>query len=193
MSPMELVLKHPNDAPAQRAKDLVVVVACEDGTTAPRACSLLQRVARNAGLEGRLVYSWLTFAVLASPSLRHLASTEAAAADMIVVAAREGRALPEAVKNYLRLWVANPESPPRRRALVALLESDPKLDGVSRGVVSELKRLAESGGVDFFGNGDEVSSGAALVRGPAPPSGNSPGSGSGRPARIAGRPVPQLA
>ena len=184
---MELALKHPNDGPIEPARDRVAVVVCEDPASAPRACALLDRVGRQAGAEGRLIYSWWTFGVLASASLRQLAASEAAAADMLIVAAREGPKLPEAIKDWISLWLATGEYHPRPRALVALLEPDKKHNGAAQGVLSDLKHLAEEDAVDFFANGDEVGWGTVLARGSAPPPGNSSWSASGCATRIAGR------
>ena len=128
---------------------------------------MLKRVGRKAGVEGRLIYSWWTFGVLASASLRQLAASEAAAADMVIIAAREGPGLPEGVKEWISLWLATGEYHPRRRAMVALLEPDKKQSGASRGVLSELKHLAEADDVDFFANGEESGWDAVLTGGSA--------------------------
>jgi hypothetical protein len=184
---MELVLDHPDNRAIEPTKDLVVVVACEAAATAPRACELLERIGRSAGVEGRLIYSWWTFAVLASASLRQLAASEAAAADMIMIAAREGPGLPEAVKDWISLCLASREQHLRPRALVALLESGKKPNGASCGVLSELKQLAELGAVDFFANGDQVKRNAVLTRAPALPSGNRSWCASNSAPRIVGR------
>jgi hypothetical protein len=154
---MELVLRHPNDGPIQGMNDLVAIVVCDEPATAPRACALLSRVGRSAGVEGRLIYSWWTFSVLASTSLRQLAVNEAAAADMVIIATREGPGLPESVKDWISRWLATGEYHHRPRALVALLEPGERKNGVSRGVLAELKGLAVAEGVEFFANRDEVS------------------------------------
>jgi hypothetical protein len=184
---MELVLKHPDQGPIEPTKDLVAIVVCEDPLTAPRACGLLKRVARQTGAQGRLIYSWWTFGVLASASLRQLAASESAAADMVIIAAREGPALPETVKDWISLWLATGEYHPRSRALVALLEPDKKHNGSSGGVLSDLKQLAEADGVDFFANGEEVGWEAALAGESALPPGNSSWCASRGGTRIAGR------
>lgn len=120
---------------------------------APRACALLERVGRDCGTEGRLIYSWWTFGVLASAPLRQLAAQEAAAADMLMIAAREGPGLPDGVSNWVRQWLHNKAHHPRRRVLVALLEPDKKQYGAPNGVLAELKELAALGAVDFIANG----------------------------------------
>jgi hypothetical protein len=184
---MELVLKHPNDEPIQGMNDVVAIVVCEEPATAPRACALLTRVGRNAGGEGRLIYSWWTFGVLASASLRQLAANEAAAADMVIIASREGLGLPESVKDWISLWLATGEYHCRPRALVALLEPGEKQNGSFRGVRTQLKALAEADGVDFFASGDDVGWEAKLARGLVPPPGDSSECPRGWGTRIAGR------
>jgi hypothetical protein len=184
---MELVLKHPDKGPIEPTRDLVAIVLCEDPMTAPRACALLRRVGHQARTEGRLIYTWWTFGVLASAALRQLAAIEAAAADMVVIAAREGPKLPEPVKDWISLWLATGEYHPRRRALVALLEPNKEQTGASGGVLAQLKHLAEADSVDFFANGDKVGWTTARTRGSVPPSGSSPWGASSCGARIAGR------
>lgn len=166
---MELVLKNPNNGPIEQAKDLLVVMACEDARTAPHACALLKRVGLNVGDEGRFIYSWWTFSVLSSAALRQVAANEAAAADIIVVAAHEGPGLPQPVGEWLRLWVGKASNPRRAKALVALLEPYQTY----RGVTNELKRMAELGSLDFFANGEGVYEDSALTGEPVRPSGNS--------------------
>ncbi len=184
---VELVLKHPDDAPAEKVDDVVVVVACEDATTAPQVWGLLRRVGREAGGRGRLIYSWWTFSVLASPSLRHLAAREAATADMVVIAARGVTPLPMAVKDWLSGWVSCNEDPTRPRALVVLNSSELANGLGALGFISELRELAEANGVDLFigecGGGDRLTA----PRGAAPFSGNGGCRTMKRGARLAGQ------
>lgn len=164
---MEVVLKHPDDAPAEKQDDLVAVVACEDATTAPRVWSMLQRVGREAGGNGRLIYSWWTFAVLGSPSLRQFADSEAAAADIVVVAARGIAPMPKAVRDWLSDWLWTRRDPTRPRALVGLVDADSRHGDLQHGIISELKNLADSVGVDFFARGHDVAQRRVLQRGMA--------------------------
>ena len=184
---MELVLKHPNDGPVEGMKDMVAIVVCEDPATAPHACVLLSRIGRNAGAEGRLIYSWWTFGVLASASLRRLAASEAAGADMVIIATREGPGLPESVKDWISLWLATSEYHHRPRALVALLEPGEKQHGASPGVRAEIKALAEADGLAFFANGDDVDWEVNLARELIAPPGDSSECPRGWGTRIAGR------
>jgi hypothetical protein len=162
---MEVVLKHPDDAPAEKQDDLVAVVACEDATTAPRVWSMLQRVGREAGGNGRLIYSWWTFAVLGSPSLRQFADSEAAAADIVVVAARGIAPMPKEVRGWLSDWLWTRRDPTRPRALVGLVDADSRHGDWQKGIISELKSLADSVGVDFFAEGYDPAQNRMLPRG----------------------------
>ena len=168
-----MILEHPGNRASEPSEDLMAVLVCEDAASVPRACALLRRVSRRAGMKGCLIYSSWTFGMLASARSRRLAASEAAAADLAVIAAREGPGLPEAVKDWISLWLATGEYHPRRRALVALLEPGEGRTGAWWGVRSELKHLADADAIDFFANGDEADWGTALPRGAAPPADNS--------------------
>ena len=158
VSAMELVAKHPENRPFDPTEDMLVVVACEDVTTASQACALLKRVGSNAGTQGRLIYSWWTFSVLNNAQLRQFAAAEAAEADLVLIAAREGPTLPEPLKEWAQLWLTSDPAKFRSRALVAYLESSDTDAGVTSGVLSELRDFARVGGLDFFANGDKVPS-----------------------------------
>lgn len=153
---MKLVLKDSANGAPEPGKDMLVVVACESAATAPRACALLKRVGREAGLSGRLIYSWWTFTALGSAPLRQLAAEDAADADMLLITANEGPGLPEAVKSWIHQWATGGGTPSCSRVLVAWLEPDQTNQGGARAVYSELKHLAELGWLDFIANGGEV-------------------------------------
>jgi len=148
---MKLELDRPWMEPFNPAIDVRVLVACGDASTAEQACALLHCVGRDCGSEGRLIYRWWNFEVLAINSLRELASFEAAAADLIIIAAREGRKLPCGIADWMARWLELRNG--RRGALVALLESDREASGASgtpEAVFSKLKAAAAEGCLDFF-------------------------------------------
>ncbi len=153
---MELILKHSDNGPVEAGKDMLVVIACENAATTPRACAFLKRVASKTGVDGRLIYTWWTFAELQSAPLRQLATADAANADMLLIAAQEGPALPETVREWIRHWAVAGATPSRSRVLVAWLEPNQTDQGAARAVFSELKHLAELGWLDFIANGEEV-------------------------------------
>lgn len=157
--------------PFEPAKDLKALVACESSVNAQEACTLLERLGRNSESDGRLFYSWWNFEVLTITSLRKLAANEAAAANLIIIAAQAGPKLPEQVVDWISLWLTLGEY--HSRALVALVDSETTRNSVSSGILSQLKKVAELGQMGFFTKGTETKLAAALARGSAPPPGNS--------------------
>ncbi len=169
--PVKLELNQPFMQPFEPAKDLKVVVACESSKAAGRVCAVLEVIGRNCEMEGRLIYSWWNFDGLTVAALRKLAAMEAAAANIIVIAAHDQEELPEEVINWLNQCLAMTEFHPR--ALVALLDLDTANKKVSQVIISQLKKVAEWGQMDFFANGTEGELEAALSEGLVLPLGNS--------------------
>lgn len=178
-------LNQPFMAPFEPAKDMRAVIAGEGSADAAKVCAVLERIGRDCQTEGRLIYSWWNFDGLTITALRKLAALEAAAADMIVIAVRDREELPDAVVNWLSQCLAMAEFRPR--ALVALLDAENGKEGASNVIISQLKKVAEWGQMDFFANGSEGGLEAALHEGLVPPLGNSSGRRETRGARIAGR------
>ncbi len=166
---MQLVLSHPLLEPFVTGQDLKVVVACENSKSAEAAAGLLARLALNSGTTGRLIYSWWNFEVLTVAVLRKLAAQEAAAAELVVVAAPSGPDLPPEVLDWMSLWLATNDN--RSRALVALLESKTAGTRAAPGRLAQLKHAAALGRMDFFANGTEAKLDAVLNRGSASPPG----------------------
>jgi hypothetical protein len=146
---VNLVLKGPNDAPYQAGRDFSVLISFDDAVTAKRADGVLQVLEQNLKEEqGRLLHQWWNTEVLAFTTMRELAALEAAAADMIIIAIREGRELPEMVATWMKRSLDLRKDRPG--ALVAMLDSDLKKPDASPGILSQLKQAAASGHMDFF-------------------------------------------
>ena len=145
---MNLVLNQPCMKPFDPTSDLRVLIACEDPAAAERACAVLERLASNCQAEGRLIYQWWNFEVLGITALRALATQEAAAADLIIFAVRGHKHLPGVVDNWINRWLDLRNG--RRGALVALLDVGRKPASDSDGIVSQLKKSAALGNLDFF-------------------------------------------
>lgn len=138
------------------AEEMLAVAACEDARTASQGCAWLERVGREVARDCRLRYSWWTFSVLARPSLRRFAAAEAAGAEIVLIAAREGPALPEPIREWISLWL-NAGPGLRCRVLVACLLPSENDAGTTAGVLAELKAFARRGSLHFFfAKGDEV-------------------------------------
>jgi len=162
---MELTLNQPGMEPFEPGKDLKVVMACEDSAAARRAGELLARLGHHSQAEGRLIYSWWNFDVLAIASLRKLAAGEAATAGMIIIAAHDGPKLPAGVADWTRRWLAMKAQP--SRALVALLDARPAKNPTEPGIVSQLKQVAASGHMDFFATHVKAGRAAGRFRKPS--------------------------
>jgi|GEM_PF-1862030 len=145
---MKLVLKSPNEAPFESGKDFSVVIACEDSSTAAPACEVLELIERRLTDEGRLFYQWWNFEVLTVDSLRELAATEAATADIIIIGLHEGRGLPPEVSEWMKRWLGLRKDRPG--ALVALLDPDLKTTAASEQILAHLRQAAAFGHMEFF-------------------------------------------
>ena len=160
---MKLVLSQSNLEPFVPAEDLKVIIACENSTNIEEACTLLKRLGCENELPGRLIYSWWNFECLSISVLRQLAAQEAAAADLVIIAAKDGPRLPREVADWMQLWLASAKK--RTRALVAMIDSEPDQESFSTGIRSQLKKLAGLGHLNFFAKGNEAELAAALHRG----------------------------
>jgi hypothetical protein len=154
---MTVVLNQPDMEPFEPAKDLMVVVACQDFKSVRHAGALLERIGGDIHAEGRLVCRWWSFECLAMSVLQKLAASHAAEADMILVAAHDGAELPEKVADWISLWLPMGEN--HSRALVCLLDSDKPKQRASHGILSQLKKVAELGRMDFFATGTQQGGG----------------------------------
>ena len=151
-------------------RDLKVLVACENSAAGQAAIELLGRLAGGSGLGGRLIYSSWNFELFTNASLRRLAADEAAAAGMIIVAARAEPPLPEKVVEWMSLWLAANDN--HSRALVALLDSGAAPSPATSGALRQLKKAAALGRMDFFAKGTDAKLDAILKRGAVSPPGN---------------------
>jgi hypothetical protein len=183
---MTLVLKSPNEAPYEAGKDLNVVIVGEDSILAAgRVYEILDLLELTLKEEGRLLYQWWDFDVLAFISLRELAAMEAATADIIIISVHKVRAIPERVTAWMkRCWDLRKDRP---GALVAVLDSDLEMSGAAPEILSQLKKVAACGHLDFFATRAKEETNKEVTRGAVKPSGNSPRRAKPCAARIAGR------
>jgi len=148
LSPVNPGYNSPNEAPYEEGKDFRVVIACEDSSTAPSACEVLEMIEQNLKAEGRLFYQWWNFELLAITSLRDLAAAEATTADMILIDIHDRRELPRMVTDWMNQWLGCRKDRPG--ALVAVVDSDLKKPSSSRDIILQLKKAAAAGHLDFF-------------------------------------------
>jgi hypothetical protein len=84
--------------------------------------------------------------LLRSAKLRLIAAREAADADFVIIATREGTRLPKEIKQWLQLWRNRKRR--RKAALVSLLRRDRA--GAARDVERALHSFARTAKMDFF-------------------------------------------
>jgi hypothetical protein len=130
------------------AKEVRVVVACEDEIAAAQASLVLEQLGSNFEANGRFIYSWWNYEALAITALKKVAALEASVADMIAFAAHDGSKLPEDVIDWISQWLAMGKY--HARALVAILDSGTKKKAASRSILSQLGQAAQIGQMDFF-------------------------------------------
>jgi hypothetical protein len=129
-------------------KVIRVVVACEDAAAAAQASLVLERIEGNFEANGRIIHSWWNYEDLAITALKKVAGFDAAVADIIAFAVHDGSQLPEEVIDWISQWLAMGEK--HSRAFLAILDSDGKKNGASRGTLSQLCKVAELGQMNFF-------------------------------------------
>jgi hypothetical protein len=144
---MKLVFDQPCIEPFNRASDIRVLIACDDSAAAKQARAILEHVGRSCGADGRLICDWWTFEVLAIRSLKAFASREAAAADLVIIAAHQTCRLSRDIVDWVSGWVNRRQKP--HGAMAVMLDGDVKESAVSPAVL-QLKESAEAGGMDFL-------------------------------------------
>jgi hypothetical protein len=148
--------------PFNLVKDVRVSVACADFAASRRAEAMLEQVSGGAASRDRLNCSLWSFDLLAMPAMRQRAAADAAAADIIVIAAHGEADFSEAVKDWVSQWVSKKQDRPR--ALVCALDwGRGAAEGMHR-VISQLKQIAQLGNMDFFSNQEDKELGAVLTR-----------------------------
>src|SRR5215470_18066327 len=85
---------------------LNVVIAYEDLETGKRAMKTYDYLVEHLGSQCLFANQMWKFDVLAVPKLREIAAKDAAAADIIIISAHEGNALPTEVKAWIDLWLS---------------------------------------------------------------------------------------
>jgi hypothetical protein len=121
-----------------------VVIAYEDFETGKHGKNTYDFLVEHLGEECQFSNQMWKFDVLSVPKLREMAAKDAAAADIIVIAAHGRNDLPTPVKAWIESWQSEKI---RAIALVALFDSDDYIDNPAR---SYLAGVAERAHIDFF-------------------------------------------
>lgn len=125
-----------------------LVLIYEDMASGKRAMRTCQALIDKIGEEFEFRNSLWSFDVLQLSKTQSEAAHEAAAADMIMIAARGTEPLPEFVSRWIENWAGQKRS--RRGALVALIETGEHFVRGTSPVHSYLRGIAENAPLDFF-------------------------------------------
>jgi len=145
----------------EQSQPLRVLVAYEDFAAGTRAMAMLNRVESQSGEPGELTHMMWRFDVVADADFFELAVKEALKADIIVIAAREGKGLPQRIKDWIARWLLMKQSRPL--ALVATLDYRPVKASSEAPVLPYLAKLASFGKMQFFANGSSPDTGNDLA------------------------------
>lgn len=135
--------------PSLRASDsdvnstLNVVIVYEDLETGKRAMKTYEYMVDQLGAQCLFSNQMWKFDVLAVPKLREIAAKDAAAAELILISAHEGKPLPKEVKAWIDLWLSYTT---QASALVGLFGAE----SVENPVRSYLEDIARRAGIEFF-------------------------------------------
>ena len=133
-------------------KKLAAVAAYEDSQTDARVnefCRSLQLyLGEGCPLSKQL---WLVNE-LRMPQLRAIAATEAAAADLVILAIHHTQALPTEVRQWIDLWIHEK----RKRPVIVLALLDPSYRGDSACLKDYLSDASAKGKVEFLSQAEEA-------------------------------------
>jgi hypothetical protein len=147
-------------SPGEPGVVLRALVMYEDAAVGNRALAMLNRVARGVTTPGQLRCSLWRFHFLNDPSLLEMAAAEAAGADIILIALPDWASLPSEVSEWISMWLMTRGKRPK--ALVALADEPPGVNGNTRCAFARLREVAQSARMDFFPAGSSGVANAAL-------------------------------
>jgi len=122
---------------------LNVAIAYEDLETGKRAMKTYEYMVRELGNQCPFSSRMWKFDVLALPRLKEMAAQDAAAAELIMVSAHEGKQLPTEVKAWMELWLSYKT---QATALVGLFGNE-SINSPVRTYLADVARRAK---IEFF-------------------------------------------
>jgi hypothetical protein len=122
---------------------LNVVIAYEDLETGKRAMKTYDYMVEQLGDQCLFTNQMWKFDVLSVPKLKEIAAKDAAAAEIIIVSAHEGKQLPAEVKGWVETWLSYKT---QTAALVGLFGAE----SVENPVRNYLAEVAKRAKIDFF-------------------------------------------
>jgi hypothetical protein len=122
---------------------LNVVIAYEDLETGKRAIKTYEYLVGQLSDECLFSNQMWKFDVLSVPKLKEIAAKDAAAADLIIISAHEGKSLPSEVKAWMEVWLSYKS---QASALVGLFGNE-SVNNPVRNYLAEVARRAK---IEFF-------------------------------------------
>ena len=147
-----------------------VVIAYEDFETGKQAKRTFDVLVEQLKSDCRFTNQMWKFDVLNIPKLREMAAKDAAMADIVIISCRATNQLPPEVKAWIELWLAEQN---HAIAMVALLDSSPRLPMEAANLRRYLSDVAVRGGMEFFSQPNEpgpARSAQPIIKEPAAPS-----------------------
>ena len=128
-----------------------VVIAYQDLETGKHAKGTYDFLVEHLGPNCDFTNQMWKFDILGIPKLREIAVKDAVAADIVIVSCHGGE-LPDEVKAWIELWLAQDTHP---IALVALFARTEHNQESTAGVRSYLSAVAKRGQMEFFAQPDD--------------------------------------
>jgi len=122
---------------------LNVVIAYEDLETGKRAMRTYEYMVQQLGEQCLFANQMWKFDVLAVPKLKEIAAKDAAAAEIIIISAHDGRELPAEVKSWIEIWLGYKTE---ASALVGLFDGQSEFNP-ARAYLAEIASRAQ---IEFF-------------------------------------------
>ncbi len=129
-----------------------VVIAYEDFQTGKHAKRTYDFLAEHLGRECEFTNQMWKFDVLRIAKLREMAVKDAAQADIIIISSHGADELPQPVKAWIEMWLAEKGN---AIALVALFDCPSDEAARTSGIRAYLADVARRGGMEFFAQPDD--------------------------------------
>ena len=134
-----------------KMKSINAVAAYEDAPTDARVNEFCRSVVRNFGRNCEISKQMWLLNELRMPQLRAIAATDAAAADLVIIAIHHSESLPLELKDWIEGWLARKGKHPP--VLLALL--DPAYQGDSSSLRVYLEAIAKKERIELLTQSDE--------------------------------------
>ena len=147
METAEIPCPNENVGPEDTPCPFELVIVFEDTTTRNRSFDLCENLSERLKDSDLKTHRW-HLNDFSNAALRERSAKVAAQARMIVLSLRAGSQIPDALRQWMNLWL--PSKALRSSALVTLVAGAPQQDPVHEPIQEQLRRVADRAGMDFF-------------------------------------------